>query len=89
MMTEFFESPFRILQLRTGQGGRQLDVFAQELVQSGFAEITARRHIRAAEHLLYWAKGKGMSPATFDELPMPSTQETVEDRLVAQASGNM
>lgn len=131
MMTEFFESPFRILQLRTGQGGRQLDVFAQELVQSGFAEIMARRHIRAAEHLLYWAKGKGMSPATFDEhtldefarhlrrccyksygctrrrdlqrrarlfvgslrqvelLPMPSTQETVEDRLVAQASGNM
>jgi len=121
MMTEFFESQFRILQLRGGHGGRLLDVFTQELVQSGFAEITARRHIRAAEHLLYWAKRKGISPATFDEhtldeftrhlrrcccksygrtnrrdlqkgarlfigslrraelLPMPSTQETVED----------
>jgi len=121
MMTEFFESQFRILQLRGGQGGRLLDVFTQELVQSGFAEITARRHIRDAEHLLYWAKRKGISPATFDEhtldefarhlrryccksygrtnrrdlqkgarlfigslrraelLPMPSTQETVED----------
>lgn len=66
-MTEFFKSPFRILQLRGGQDGRLLDVFIQELVQSGFAEITARRHIRAAEHLLYWAKRKGISPATFDE----------------------
>lgn len=124
MMTEFFKSPFRILQLRGGQDGRLLDIFAQELVQSGFAEITARRHIRAAEHLLYWAKRKDISPATFDEhtldefarhlgrcrcksygrthrrdlpkgarlfvgslrraelLPMPSTQETIEDPRV-------
>lgn len=53
MMTEYFESPFRILQLRGGQYGQLLDVFAQELRQTGFAVITARRHIRAAEHLLY------------------------------------
>ncbi len=66
-MTEFFESPFRILQLRSGQAGELLDVFAQQLRQSGFAKITARRHLRAAEHLLYWAKRKGVSPATFDE----------------------
>ena len=65
MMTEFFESQFRILQLSGGQGGRLLDVFTQELVQSGFAEITARRHIRAAEHLLYWAKRKGTSSRDF------------------------
>jgi site-specific recombinase XerD len=67
MITDFFESPFRILQLRGGQDGQLLDVFAQELRQSGFARITARRHIRAAEHLLYWAKQKDISPATFDE----------------------
>ena len=67
MMTEFFESPFRILQLRGGQDGHLLDVFAQELRQSGFAKITARRHLRAAEHLLYWARRKDASPATFDE----------------------
>ena len=67
MMTEFFESQFRILQLRGGQDGQLLDVFAEELRQSGFAQITARRHIRAAEHLLYWAKRKDISPATFDE----------------------
>ncbi len=67
MMTEFFESQFRILQLRSGQDGQLLDVFAEELRQSGFAQITARRRIRAAEHLLYWAKRKSISPATFDE----------------------
>ena len=72
-MTEFFESPFRILQLRSGQDGELLDIFAQQLRQSGFAKITARRHLRAAEHLLYWAKRKGVSPATFDE-------GTLEDR---------
>lgn len=67
MMTEYFESPFRIQQLRGGQDGRLLDVFVQELRQAGFARTTARRHIRAAEHLLYWASRKGMSPTTFDE----------------------
>jgi len=67
MMTEYFESRFRILQLRGGQDGPLLDVFAEELRQSGFAKITARRHVRAAEHLLYWAKRKGILPATFDE----------------------
>ena len=67
MMTEFFESQFRILQLRGGQGGRLLDVFTQQLAHSGFAKITARRHIRAAEHLLYWAKRKSISPVSFDE----------------------
>ena len=67
MITEFFESQFRIIQLRGGQDGQLLDVFAEELRQSGFAQITARRHIRTAEHLLYWAKRKSISPATFDE----------------------
>ena len=67
MITEFFESQFRIIQLRGGQDGQLLDVFAEELRQSGFAQITARRHIRTAEHLLHWAKQKNISPATFDE----------------------
>ena len=59
-MTEFFESRFRILQLRSGQHGPLLDTFVQELRELGFAKITARRHIRAAEHLLYWANLTGI-----------------------------
>ena len=60
MTREFFKSPFRIQQLRGGQDGHLLDVFTENLRQSGFAQITARRHIRAAEHLLYWANRKGI-----------------------------
>jgi integrase/recombinase XerD len=66
-MTEFFKSPFRIFQLRGGQNGQLLDTFLRELQQSGFAKITVRRHIRTAEHLLYWARLKGISPSAFNE----------------------
>ena len=47
MTREFFKSPFRIQQLRGGQDGHLLDVFTENLRRSGFAQITARRHIRA------------------------------------------
>ena len=46
MLTELFESPLRIQELRDGPDGRLLEGFAQELCQEGYAEITARRHIR-------------------------------------------
>ena len=58
MLEEFFESPFRIQELRDGPDGRLLEGFAQELCKAGYAEITARRHIRAAEHLVHWLVGK-------------------------------
>jgi len=67
MTREFFKSPFRIQQLRGGQDGHLLDVFTEDLRQSGFAQITARRHIRAAEHLLYWANRKGIGISAFDD----------------------
>ena len=54
MLAEFFESALRIQELRDGPDGRVLEGFAQELCQAGYAEITARRHIRAAEHLIHW-----------------------------------
>ncbi|MGD0231669.1 MAG: hypothetical protein ABSC19_15175 [Syntrophorhabdales bacterium] len=37
-----------------------LEGFAKELGQAGYAEITARRHIGAAEHLLYWTEWEGV-----------------------------
>lgn len=54
MFEQFFDRPSRIQSLRDGPGGPLLESFAKELCQGGYAEITARRHIRAAEHLLYW-----------------------------------
>lgn len=58
MLTKFFESPTRIRELQRGPTGPWLESFADELAQVGYAETTARRHIRAAEHFLYWTSRK-------------------------------
>jgi len=44
-----------------------LEGFARALCQAGYAEITARRHIRAAEHLVHWIRRNGSPLATLDE----------------------
>ncbi len=67
MLKEFFESALRIQELRDGPDGRVLEGFAQELCQAGYAEITARRHIRAAEHLIHWLGRKGRTVAALDD----------------------
>ena len=55
MLTELFESAARIRALRHGLAGTQLDGFAQVLVHTQYTELTARRHLRSAEHIVYWA----------------------------------
>lgn len=55
MLSEFFDSAVRIGALRDGPAGALFEGFAQALSQSGYAEITARKHIRAAEHFIFWA----------------------------------
>lgn len=67
MLSEFFESSSRIQELRAGPDGRVLEGLAQELCQAGYAEITARRHIRAAEHLIHWLGQKGRTVAALDD----------------------
>ena len=58
-MLEHFFQGWRIQALRRGPRGSLFEGFAEELRQAGYAEITARRHIRAAEHLLYWTEREG------------------------------
>jgi integrase/recombinase XerD len=67
MLTEFFESPQRIQELRDGPYGRLLEGFADQMCHAGYAEITARRHIRAAEHLMYWTSRTGRTIGALDE----------------------
>ena len=55
MLTELFESAARIHALRHGPAGTQLDGFAQVLAHTQYTELTARRHLRSAEHFVYWA----------------------------------
>lgn len=60
MFEQFYESPLRVQALREGPGGPVLEGFTENLCQAGYAEITARRHIRAAEHFMYWTGREGI-----------------------------
>ena len=60
MFEQFFDDPLRVQELRDGPGGPLLERFAAELSHVGYAEITARRHIRAAGHLIYWSGCQGI-----------------------------
>jgi site-specific recombinase XerD len=55
MLSEFFEAPSRIRAIRGGPSGALLEAFANYLFESGYATISARRHIRSAEHIIHWA----------------------------------
>jgi len=67
MFEQFFDRASRIQSLRDGPGGPLLEGFAKELCHEGYAEITARRHIRAAEHLLYWTEREGIPISSLTE----------------------
>lgn len=59
MLEKFFDSSAggqaRVRSLRNGQHGELLDSFSRELFRSRYANITARKHIRSAEHFIYFA----------------------------------
>jgi len=67
MFEKFFACPIRIQELRNGPSGPLLEGFTEELCQAGYAEITARRHIRAAEHLIYWTDSEGIPTSNLTE----------------------
>ena len=66
MLSQFFESPARIQALRCSPLGAQLEDFADYLLESGYAQISARRHIRSAEHLAHWASKSALSADELD-----------------------
>lgn len=67
MLATWFDSPLRIQTLRDGPCGAQLEGFARELYRSGYARITARGHLRAAEHFVYWSYKEGVGDGPVDE----------------------
>lgn len=68
MLTHYYELPHFIKLLRNGPGGAHLDGFAEQLWEVGYARITARRFIRAAQHLLYWAGRKHIPVQGLDDI---------------------
>jgi integrase/recombinase XerD len=67
MLSEYFDSPARVNALRAGAAGGLIERFAGALSQGGYAEITARRHLRAAEHFVYWTNRNGISLHSLSE----------------------
>jgi len=67
MLSEYFDSAARVSALRAGPAGGLIEQFAGALSQGGYAEITARRHLRAAEHFVYWTNRNGISLHSLSE----------------------
>src|SRR2546422_1129664 len=68
MTTRFSESfPVPVQKYFDGRVGPWLQGFAYELNDAGYAEMTARRHIRAAEHFMVWTDRRGIAVATLNE----------------------
>lgn len=67
MLSEYFESADRMEEFRGGRAGPFFEGFAQKLYEAGYAKISARRHLRAAEHLIYWANRQGTDIGSLTE----------------------
>jgi site-specific recombinase XerD len=61
MLSELFDAPARIWAIRNGPAGALIEGFAEQLLLRGYAQISARHHVRAAEHLARWAIRRGLS----------------------------
>jgi site-specific recombinase XerD len=61
MLSKFFESQSRIKKLCDGPTGSLIESFARVLWEAAYASGTARRHLRAAEHFLYWIRRHGIT----------------------------
>jgi len=77
MLSKFFEAPARISAISSGLCGPLIESFANHLFESGYAKISARRHIRSAEHIVYWASRRRVCLHDFDR----STLERFGDHL--------
>jgi hypothetical protein len=58
MLSEYFESPARIRAIRSGPSGALLESFANRLFENGYGRISARKHLRSAQHIIHWAVRK-------------------------------
>lgn len=67
MLSHFYEGPARVREIRSGPSGALIEGFADYLFENGYAEISARRHIRSAEHIVCWAGRSDVSVSELDD----------------------
>ena len=71
MLEKIFDTsgsgPARVRSIYNGLHGAVLDRFSGELLHSHYANITARRHLRSAEHFGDWASHQHIAVAEWNE----------------------
>lgn len=67
MLTHYYQSGQFLVRRFDDLAGAHLERFAQELYDAGYARTTACRHLRAAQHVLYWTGHKGIAVADLDD----------------------
>ena len=67
MLSHFFQAPARIREIRSNPSAALIEGFADYLFQNGYAVISARRHIRAAEHIVRWATRRDLPISELDD----------------------
>jgi len=80
MLKDLFDCASRVQKLRDGPGGSFLESFAEELSHAGYAEITARRHIRAAEHFIHWSGSESIPISSLTEKSVERFDRHLKDR---------
>jgi integrase/recombinase XerD len=68
MLSHYYQSKNYVEQLCSGATGSYIAGFGNALWEAGYAEITARRHIRAAQHLIHWAQYRHIPLARMDDV---------------------
>ena len=68
MLTHYYESKSYVEQLCSGPGGPYIAGLGSALWKAGYAKVTARRHIRAAQHLIHWAQHQHLPLAKMDDV---------------------
>ena len=74
MLIHYYESAQFVERLRNAPGGAYLDGFAGQLWDAGYAQLTARRLVRAARHLFYWASRKHIALEDLDDAQLQRFQ---------------
>ena len=68
MFEQFFDGPSRVqAAAESVRAARCLKDSLKNYSKQGYAEITARKHIRAAEHLIYWSGREGIPVSSLTE----------------------
>lgn len=60
MLSRYFTGQVRVRMLRNGPHGAELEGFAEYLGRCGYSRISARRHLRSAEHFAHWAGARNV-----------------------------